>query len=440
MNQKFVKLLSFKIILFLFFALLSTVSFGYEKLALVYVGPSSSDAESILGHTFLIFYDQEKPTLEDPTFSYLANTKGFQKNLNYLKKGLAGGFATELVQEPFFQKVFSYTFTQNRILVFYEFSLEPIKVNEFYNSLTQDKHLLNPYYFIQNNCSHGIDFSLANLDLKTKFSNSLILTPSKLAFKYEPYIRKTYILEPLATSSSNRTFNSIETEKAQQHLNTFYSKQISEVDLFTVNNSRTESTPLKFETVGTQFSFDQKFVLKFDSEKNEYPLEIGLIHKEFFDSAYYDKNVSELKILGYKSRSIENDDTEFIIYDMKSFFNFNSFNRSLSSQKGIKITDNTFVFNYGLGVAKDLHDFILLHSGVDLVYKNKLSTNLNLSFFTNFEFPFFANFNFEMNLIQRKTNHSLKLYYRLNEKNLIFYQYLLGDDLDRHQIATVMRF
>jgi len=179
-------------------------TFNATSVALVYASQYISNPSSVMGHTFLRFYDPQVTEFLHMTVNYGAEIDNHTKFLEYAFKGIFGGFKGVFYIGPYFVKLHEYTDIDRRDIWEYELNFTAAEIDEMLNHVWElytnvDFH----YYFMVENCAYLplaiLEVARPKLNLVNQFgpyvipSESLkIVSQAGLvkAINYRPSLRK----------------------------------------------------------------------------------------------------------------------------------------------------------------------------------------------------------------------------------------------------------
>lgn len=135
-----------------------------DRASLVFVGAYSGNAASIVGHTFLRLSNQERESshregidLLSYVVGYTAHTPATDGRLQYITKGLTGGYPGFYDIEPYYMKVGLYNNSESRDLWELKLNMSPEEVDLLVKLVWE--YTFNAqisYFFIGENCSYRL--------------------------------------------------------------------------------------------------------------------------------------------------------------------------------------------------------------------------------------------------------------------------------------------
>ncbi|MFP5391403.1 MAG: DUF4105 domain-containing protein [Gammaproteobacteria bacterium] len=145
--------------------------------------PSSS-----FGHTFLKIYRNEPGELLSPTINYAARTQAHDGDLDFIFKGLFGGFPGVADELPFYRRLRTYTETEGRDIHEYELDLTPDEVRRLLLHTWEIKDGVFDYYFLRENCAYRtlslLDVARPQARLLAGFSRVTVPTDTLRALRH----------------------------------------------------------------------------------------------------------------------------------------------------------------------------------------------------------------------------------------------------------------
>lgn len=301
--------------------------------------------ESIFGHIFLVFYNEEFPNFSSVVISYVANTENMSKGTEYLYNGIFSKFKSVIVIDNFSQIFFKYHLEQRRELFFYELSVDQYEVDNMYESLSKNKYILNNYNFFTNNCVNGIDFVLKYfLNDENTPKESVFYTPFEFLEDYRKIIRRSFIL------SVNKIDASEENIKINKEFIDFYSKKKSDVDLVEVNKNRSEAIPLIFyNSEISNFLNKRVSFVKMINEKNDF-FEFNFFQKNYSDYTIDNKSFHEISFfdLTFENKQYGNLLRKIGIIDINSYSGDDTNKKNNLNFRSELIYSNNIFYHRGL--------------------------------------------------------------------------------------------
>ncbi len=127
------------------------INSGYYIFATDYV----NQPESIYGHTLVRLDSDSGSILLGRTINYAAITDD-TNYVEYILKGVGGGFSGQYTVDPYYKKVSEYNYTQSRDLYEYKLLLSRKQLLLLADHLYELDTVKSPYYFFSSNCSYNI--------------------------------------------------------------------------------------------------------------------------------------------------------------------------------------------------------------------------------------------------------------------------------------------
>ena len=366
-----------------------------DRLALVVTSPSFDSAESVFGHSFLMLYSGEFPDLNSKTISFVANTGNQQKNLNYLLKGLNGGFNTEIRVEEFSQKYFQYVLVENRSLYFYELSLTAQQIKLINRTMPNQR--MGNYKFVTNNCAHSILSFLEKNGYETDHTGDVYLTPNETAKFISKYIKSFFVVRnPRAYIKDKNTLEVL----------SFYSKgSYDSESLLKTNQGRSATAAPTFTVTDEIYFKDRK--LSYSFSKNENFLKFSPIYRDYLDLNFAELSLNKVELLSVQLIS------KNTAYELGKFtlinFEKNSFHK-------------LFPLNYAIELIRSREAY-----GLKLRNGFKLSLGTSASFFSA-KMPIFSDIKLVSNE-EENSRYFFRLRGFLTDNNRIKQYLTLNHDL-----------
>lgn len=155
----------------------------YEPLAATRISINFASAylenpSSLFGHTFLRLYATDSALLLTPTINYAANTSRQRGQLDFVVRGLFGGFPGVADQLPYFRRLRTYADDEGRDIWEYPLQLEPGQIELLLLHVWEVKDGIFDYYFLDENCAWRtlalIDVARPDLELLEDFDGPVI--------------------------------------------------------------------------------------------------------------------------------------------------------------------------------------------------------------------------------------------------------------------------
>ena len=108
----------------------------------------------MFGHTFLTFTQPNQSPLLAATLNYAADTAQQDGVLDFIIKGLFGGFPGTVDRQPFFRRLRTYVDNEGRDLWEYQLQLAPEQIRLMLLHIWEGKDGEFDYYFVGENCAY----------------------------------------------------------------------------------------------------------------------------------------------------------------------------------------------------------------------------------------------------------------------------------------------
>ena len=147
-----------------------------DKLVLVFPTMYLSNPGSTFGHTFLRFDTEGEANLLSQTLNYAARTNKEDNILNYVRKGLFGGYTGFFRMRSYFETVQEYNNIENRDIWEYELSFTKNEIKQLLRHVWEINNVDFDYFFFKENCAYRmltlLDVIRTGIELTTgsKFS------------------------------------------------------------------------------------------------------------------------------------------------------------------------------------------------------------------------------------------------------------------------------
>jgi hypothetical protein len=135
---------------------------AHDKLVLIFPTMYLNNPGSTFGHTFLRFDSDDESTLLSQTLNYAARTDKTDNILNYVRKGIFGGYTGFFRMRSYFKTVQEYNNIENRDIWEYELAFNKMEIEQLVRHAWEIKDIDFDYYFFKENCSYRL---LAMLDV-----------------------------------------------------------------------------------------------------------------------------------------------------------------------------------------------------------------------------------------------------------------------------------
>lgn len=155
-------------------ALATTTS---NSVTAVYASSYYSNPASVFGHLFLLFQNNNEPKFMNLSLNYAAQIPKDSSAIEYVYRGLFGGFKGVFSMLPFYHKVEEYNNIEDRDLWFYELNLTNEEVLLLKLILFDQSQMDLDYYFLNGNCADKIYSLLTIIKNKNDDNHPLYFTP-----------------------------------------------------------------------------------------------------------------------------------------------------------------------------------------------------------------------------------------------------------------------
>ena len=135
---------------------------AHDKLVLVFPTMYLNNPGSTFGHTFLRFDSDEKSNLLSKTLNYAARVDKTDNILNYVRKGVFGGYTGFFRMRSYFETVQEYNNIENRDIWEYQLAFSKKEIEQLVRHVWEIKDIDFDYYFFKENCAYRL---LAMLDV-----------------------------------------------------------------------------------------------------------------------------------------------------------------------------------------------------------------------------------------------------------------------------------
>ena len=133
-----------------------------DKLVLLFPTMYLSNPGSTFGHTFLRFDTEGEANLLSQTLNYAARTNKEDNILNYVRKGLFGGYTGFFRMRSYFETVQEYNNIENRDIWEYELNFTKNEIRQLLRHVWEISNVDFDYFFFKENCAYRM---LALLDV-----------------------------------------------------------------------------------------------------------------------------------------------------------------------------------------------------------------------------------------------------------------------------------
>jgi len=135
---------------------------AHDKLVLVFPTMYLNNPGSTFGHTFLRFDFDDKSNLLSQTLNYAARVDKTDNILNYVRKGVFGGYTGFFRMRSYFETVQEYSNIENRDIWEYQLVFSKKEIEQLVRHVWEIKDIDFDYFFFKENCSYRL---LAMLDV-----------------------------------------------------------------------------------------------------------------------------------------------------------------------------------------------------------------------------------------------------------------------------------
>jgi hypothetical protein len=125
-----------------------------DSLSIDFAASYLENPSSMFGHTFLRFRSDGAPTLLSPTVNYAADSSRQVSKLDFVVKGLLGGFPGVADQLPYYRRLRTYSDNEGRDIWEYPLRLDRAQIELLRLHLWEIKDGTFDYYFLDENCSY----------------------------------------------------------------------------------------------------------------------------------------------------------------------------------------------------------------------------------------------------------------------------------------------
>jgi hypothetical protein len=254
--------------------------FQQHDFYLGYVTEFLDSPASAFGHLMLVFSDPKIPLDLSDVIHFAANSNG-EKGLNYIAKGLTGGFRGYYVRDPFFKKANEYLVVEQRAIHLLKIELTPDQIENLVLHIYELRKAEFKYYFIDENCA----FQLANfLDIAVP-EKSYGFAPNQPVLPIDVVRRnQNRIVQHLSFSPTHKRVNEI--------ASTLSDSELSEVKAVLAQEilPNPESTDAVKELISLQYQY------AFRRLRKPYPNHAEVDSLDFKKSTNYEKVDDSLEL------------------------------------------------------------------------------------------------------------------------------------------------
>jgi hypothetical protein len=151
----------------------------------------------MFGHTFLKISPGTGGVLLSPTVNYAAKTEAKVSDIEFVRKGLFGGFPGEADILPFYRRLRTYSENEGRDIWEYELDLSPSEIRLLLLHVWEIKDGTFDYYFIDENCAYQtlalIDVARPDLGLLREYTGATIPIDTIRTLKVSGLVRAQHL-------------------------------------------------------------------------------------------------------------------------------------------------------------------------------------------------------------------------------------------------------
>lgn len=155
-------------------------AYGLSHISVMYAAQYLSNPASVFGHTFVLLGSDKLEEQRQFTFNFAANIPEKTGAIDYIFKGLTGGFEGVFSTLPFYHRLHVYTNMENRSLWEYQLNLTSEENDLFLDYLWEMINLGKlEYRFLNENCASVLLWFLKAVrpQIEISTSNPLIISP-----------------------------------------------------------------------------------------------------------------------------------------------------------------------------------------------------------------------------------------------------------------------
>jgi hypothetical protein len=127
-----------------------------DRLYLVFPSMYLNNPGSTFGHTFLRFDDNDDAILLSQTLNYAARVGESDHFIEYVSRGLLGGYAGYYRARPYFEMVQEYSNIENRDIWEYRLDFTPEEIMQLVRHVWEVKDIRFDYFFLKENCAYRL--------------------------------------------------------------------------------------------------------------------------------------------------------------------------------------------------------------------------------------------------------------------------------------------
>jgi Domain of unknown function (DUF4105) len=131
-----------------------STSLQADRLSVVFAAAFLESPSSLFGHTFLLFHNDGAPPLLARTLNYAADSARQKDPIDFVFRGLFGGFPGVIDEQPFFRRIRTYADDEGRDLWEYDLELSQQQIELLTLHAWEIKDGAFDYFFLGENCSY----------------------------------------------------------------------------------------------------------------------------------------------------------------------------------------------------------------------------------------------------------------------------------------------
>lgn len=128
--------------------------FPGRRISINFASSYLENPSSTFGHTFLKIFQHSSAELLSPTINYAARTDARDSELEFVLKGLFGGFPGVADELPFYRRLRTYAEIEGRDIHEYDLALTPDEVRRLLLHTWEIRDGIFDYYFVHENCAY----------------------------------------------------------------------------------------------------------------------------------------------------------------------------------------------------------------------------------------------------------------------------------------------
>lgn len=153
-------------------------TFSGDRISVSFASSYLESPSSMFGHTFLKISSRTGGELLSQTVNYAAKTDAKVSDIEFVRKGLFGGFPGEADILPFYRRLRTYSEDDGRDIWEYELNLTPSEIRLLLLHVWETKDGTFDYYFIDENCAYQtlalIDVARPDLGLLKEYTGATL--------------------------------------------------------------------------------------------------------------------------------------------------------------------------------------------------------------------------------------------------------------------------